>query len=219
VPAGEALQLGFASVLERRSRRRRERPNRIGDEESTVPVRRWTVGGAGEQHHDPAGDLRPCCEEEDVTVARCVTCGIELHPERAEKYDYCTKADCQAKNARSLTIAAVGVNKAADQYVILDERTQKEIAGGRYRDPRRASAISGAQPRPRRGRTDKPATPAEALRPSERPAESWTEAQQNLALALHITGRKSLDEIAERLSLRPDTAAKMIVAAKRRWRR
>jgi cell pole-organizing protein PopZ len=153
-------------------------------------------------------------------LARCVTCGTRLHPERAEKYDYCTKADCQAKNARSMTIAAVGVNKAADQYVILDERTQREMAGGRYQDPRRATSNSHAQPRPRgRGSSQKAATPTGVIHGSEQPAESWTEAQQNLALALHMTGKKTLDEIAERLKLRPDTVAKMIVAAKRRWRR
>ena len=53
----------------------------------------------------------------------------------------------------------------------------------------------------------------------EQPVESWTESQQNLALALHITGRKPLNAIAERLGLRPDTVAKMIVAAKRAWSR
>jgi hypothetical protein len=152
-------------------------------------------------------------------LARCITCGTQLHPERAEKYDYCTGADCQAKNARGLTIASVGVNKAADQYVILDERTQKEMAGGRYQDARRASSLSPARPRPRRKGTHEAATPGGVLHRTEQPAESWTEAQQNLALALHVTGRKSLDEIAERLSMRPDTVAQMIVAAKRRWRR
>lgn len=152
-------------------------------------------------------------------MARCVTCGIRLHPERAEKYAYCTNADCQAKNARSLTIAAVGVNKAADQFVILDERTQKEMAGGRYQDARRASPIAPAQPTSPRTRTQRAGTPGGVLHRSVQPAESWTEAQQNLALALHITGRKTLDEIAERLGLRPDTIARMIVVAKRRWRR
>ena len=151
-------------------------------------------------------------------MARCVTCGARLHPERAEKYDYCTKADCQAKNARSLTIAAVGVNKAADQFLILDDRTQEEMAGGRYQDARRASPISPALvPSPRK-RTHKAGTPGRVFHRSEQPAESWTEAQQNLALALHVTGRKTLDEIAERLKLRPDTVAEMIVAAKRRWK-
>ena len=152
-------------------------------------------------------------------MARCITCGTQLHPERAEKYDYCTGADCQAKNARGLTIASVGVNKAADQFVILDERTQTEMAGGRYQDPRRASSISHARPRPRREGAHGADTRAGVRPRSEQPAESWTEAQQNLALALHITGRKTLDEIAERLSLRPDTVAQMIVVAKGRWRR
>jgi hypothetical protein len=152
-------------------------------------------------------------------VVRCVTCGTRLHPERAQKYDYCTKADCQAKNARSVTIASVGVNKAADQYVILDERTKREMAGGRFQDPRRASSISHVPPRQRRKGTRKAAAHAWESQRSEQPAESWTEAQQNLALALHITGRKTLDQIADRLGLRPNTIAKMIVAAKRRWKR
>ncbi len=149
---------------------------------------------------------------------RCVTCGVELHPERAEKYDYCLDPDCQARNARSLEIASVGVNKASDQYVILDERTTEEMASGRYQDPRRASSTSHA-PRPRRNRTRQAAAPAGSPRRSEQPTESWTSAQQNLALALHITGRKTLDEIAERLNLRPDTVARMIAIAKRRWNR
>lgn len=152
-------------------------------------------------------------------MARCVTCGTELHPERAEKYDYCTASDCQAKNARSLTIAAVGVNKAADQFVILDESTEAEMASGRYQDARRVSSISLVPPRPRRERTNKAAADREVRRHSEQPEESWTRSQQNLALALHVTGRKTLNEIGERLSLRPDTVARMIVAAKRAWGR
>lgn len=152
-------------------------------------------------------------------MARCITCGTELHPERAEKYDYCTSSDCQAKNAWSLTIAAVGVNKAADQFVILDERTEEEMASGRYQDARRASSISQARHRPRRERTNKATADEGGRRRSEQPEESWTRSQQNLALALHVTGRKTLNEIAERLSLRPDTVARMIVAAKRAWSR
>jgi hypothetical protein len=154
-----------------------------------------------------------------VIVARCITCGTLLHPERAEKYDYCTKPECRAKNARSLTIAAVGVPKAADQYIVLDERTQEEMAGGRYLDGRRASSLSPARPRARRRGTRPAASPAEWHPRSEQPAESWTEPQLNLALALHMTGKKTLEEIAERLKLRPDTVAEMIVAAKRRWMR
>jgi hypothetical protein len=152
-------------------------------------------------------------------VALCVTCGVALHPERAEKYDYCMDPDCQAKNGRSLTIASVGVNKAADQFVILDERTEGEMASGRYLDARRASSISHARPRPPRERTHQASTSVGLLPRPQQPVESWTESQQTLALALHITGRKPLHEIAERLGVRPDTAAKMIVAAKRRWGR
>ena len=152
-------------------------------------------------------------------MARCITCGTPLHPERAEKYDYCTKPDCRAKNARSLTIAAVGVNKAADQYIVLDERTQEEMAGGRYLDARRASSIAPV-PRQPRGRSIHPAASPVARRPRpEQPSESWTESEQHLALALHMTGKKTLEEISERLKLRPDTVAEMIVDAKRRWKR
>jgi hypothetical protein len=152
-------------------------------------------------------------------VAGCITCGTPLHPERAEKYDYCTKPDCRAKNARSLTIAAVGVNKAADQYIVLDERTEEEMAGGRYLDARRASSIAPTPPRSHPRSFHPAATPMERRPHSEPPAESWTEPQLNLALALHMTGQKTLEEIAERLKLRPDTVAAMIVAAKRRWKR
>ena len=151
-------------------------------------------------------------------MARCITCGRPLHPERAEKYDYCTKPDCRSRNARSLTIAAVGVPKAADQYIVLDERTQAEMAGGRYLDGRRASSLSPTPPRPRRI-GNHPAASAERRPRLEQPAESWTEPQQHLALALHMTGKKTLEEISERLKLRPDTVAEMIVAAKRRWKR
>jgi hypothetical protein len=160
-----------------------------------------------------------CCEVEDVTVARCITCGTELHPERAEKYDYCPDPECRARNARGLTIASVGVNKAAYQFVILDERTEEEMASGRFQDARRVSSISPARPRPRMEGTPKAAASAEMPRRSEQPSESWTKSQQNLALALHITGRKTLHEIAERLGLRPDTVVRMIVAAKRAWPR
>jgi hypothetical protein len=153
------------------------------------------------------------------TVARCVTCGTELHPERAEKYDYCMDGDCRAKNARALTVAAVGVNKASDQFVILDERTEEEMASGRYQDARRVSSVSQARPRGLKGVAREAGSAGTWRRRPEQPAESWTESQQNLALALHITGRKTLNEIAERLGLRPDTVAKMIVAAKRAWSR
>jgi len=69
----------------------------------------------------------------------CITCGRELHPERAKKYDYCMSPECQEKNAKGLTMVAVGVNKAAEQYMILDEQTKEDLASGRYHDQRRGS--------------------------------------------------------------------------------
>jgi hypothetical protein len=69
----------------------------------------------------------------------CVTCGAELHPERAKKYDYCMSPECQKKNLKGLTMVAVGVNKAAEQYLLLDEDTKAELARGKYHDQRRGS--------------------------------------------------------------------------------
>jgi hypothetical protein len=70
-------------------------------------------------------------------MARCITCGAQLHPERAQKYDYCMAPACQEKNAKPLTMVAVGMNKAADELMILDERTRANLASGRYADQRR----------------------------------------------------------------------------------
>src|ERR1700739_4490785 len=70
-------------------------------------------------------------------MARCVTCGTELHPERARKYDYCMSPECQEKNAKGLTMVAIGMNKAAEEYLILDEQTREDMASGKYRDQRR----------------------------------------------------------------------------------
>ena len=38
-------------------------------------------------------------------MATCTICGDELHPERAEKYDYCTKRSCRGRAAKAPTIA------------------------------------------------------------------------------------------------------------------
>src|SRR5467141_3745395 len=48
-------------------------------------------------------------------------------------------AECQEKNAKGLTMVAVGVNKAAEQYLILDEQTIADLATGKYHDQRRGS--------------------------------------------------------------------------------
>ena len=78
-------------------------------------------------------------------MQKCITCGADLHPERAKKYDYCMSPECQEKNLKGLTMVAVGVNKAAEQYMLLDEQTKQELASGKYHDQRRGSfGTSGA---------------------------------------------------------------------------
>jgi hypothetical protein len=49
-------------------------------------------------------------------MAQCITCGSELHPDRAAKYNYCLAPDCQRKNLKGVELVAVGVNKAAEQH-------------------------------------------------------------------------------------------------------
>src|SRR6266545_1265887 len=93
-------------------------------------------------------------------MANCVTCGVELHPERAEKYDYCAKAECVKLNGKALRMVAVGVNKAADQFVILNERTEQEMATGRYKKRPEAPGSVRLPPGPgRRARGRLPSQP------------------------------------------------------------
>jgi hypothetical protein len=91
----------------------------------------------------------------ESNLARCITCGAELHPERARKYDYCMKPECQAKNLKGLDMVAVGVNKSAEQYLLLDEDTRTELASGKYHDQRRGTfgqaERAPGQPRPAPG--------------------------------------------------------------------
>jgi DNA-binding CsgD family transcriptional regulator len=150
-------------------------------------------------------------------VAHCVTCGSELHPERAEKYDYCTRRECRERNARPLTIAAVGVNKAADQYLVLNDRAREDLAAGRYQDQRKSSVVTDG-PANRRARLPA-AGPRSARRPpAPRPQRrSWTKAQEDLALIYSDRGMRP-DEIAERLGVSRATAAQMVLAGRRRAR-
>jgi hypothetical protein len=95
----------------------------------------------------------------------CVTCGAELHPERAKKYDYCMSPECQEKNLKGLTMVAVGVNKAAEQYLLLDDDTKAELASGKYHDQRRGSfgtslASPGTNSSPGAGASQRTAPPA-----------------------------------------------------------
>jgi DNA-binding CsgD family transcriptional regulator len=151
--------------------------------------------------------------------AQCVTCGSELHPERAERYTYCTKRACREQNARPLTIAAVAMNKAADQYVVLDERTRLDLAAGRYQDRRKSSAVTDG---PGRGRA--PRAPAAGRGPPrraparQRPRPAWSKAQEELARIYSARGMRP-DEIAERLGLSRYTVTQLLLSAKERGKR
>ena len=155
-------------------------------------------------------------------MATCITCGTELHPERAERYNYCLASACQAENARGLTMVAVGVNKSAEQYEILDERTRQAMAEGRFHDQRRASFGSaptstdrdtpGAAPAPESGRTaarTQPKAVPTRRTPVRRP---WTRKQENLALIYHEQGMRP-DEIAKKIGLSRYTVTQVILNA------
>jgi DNA-binding CsgD family transcriptional regulator len=150
--------------------------------------------------------------------AHCVTCGSELHPERAERYNYCTRRACREQNARPPTIAAVAVNKAADEYLVLDERTTQDLAAGRYQDQRKSSSVTDG---PGRGRPRAPAAgprPARRAPARRRPRPSWTKPQEELALIYSARGMRP-DEIAERLGLSRYTVTQLLLSAKDRARR
>jgi DNA-binding CsgD family transcriptional regulator len=150
-------------------------------------------------------------------MAQCVACGSELHPERAEKYDYCTTRECREKNARPLTIAAVGVNKAADQYLVLNERAQEDLAAGKYQDQRKSSSVTDG-PRREGARTPSAGTRPTRRTPTRQPRRrSWTKAQEDLALIYNAGGMRP-DEIAARLGVSRHTVTQMILSRKDRAR-
>ena len=144
---------------------------------------------------------------------KCITCGTELHPERARKYNYCMSPECQRKNAKGLTMVAVGVNKSAEQYLILDEQTKEDLASGKYHDQRRGTFGVPLSSPPRQPQASAPA-PAQASAPApaarrERRAEAqrpgvtrqpWSRSQQRLALLYNEQGLNP-DEIAQKLGL------------------
>ena len=100
-------------------------------------------------------------------VAQCVTCGSELHPERAKKYDYCMAPECQEKNLKGLTMVAVGVNKSAEQYMLLDDETRDELARGKYHDQRRGSFGTSVASQPGTTVPAQPESPAQNSSPAQ----------------------------------------------------
>jgi hypothetical protein len=160
----------------------------------------------------------------EKNIAKCVTCGDELHPERARKYNYCMSPECQAKNLKGLTMVAVGVNKSAEQYLLLDDETKTDLADGKYHDQRRgtfgrtapaptpasptppapaAGPAAGASPRPRRPAPARPAAPRQPGTPSQR----------RLAVLYNQQGLRP-DEIASKLGLTRYEVTQIILAAR-----
>ena len=162
-------------------------------------------------------------------MAQCITCGTELHPERAQKYNYCMARECQEQNAKGLTMVAIGMNKAADELMILDDSTREDLASGKYRDQRRGSfgtsgQAPGDQAAPRAaGTAARPARPARRperpARPSPKPARrQWTDKQEKLALIYNEQGLRP-DEIAQKLGVSTYTATQIVLAARNRAKR
>ena len=139
----------------------------------------------------------------------CVTCGAELHPERAKKYDYCMSPECQRKNLKGLTMVAVGVNKAAEQYLLLDEDTKAELASGKYHDQRRGSF--GTSPASPSAVPSAGASPAAGTNPAAdaapAPAADGSPAAGSGGAA-RTAGRARTRPQGARPSARPSAAAK-----------
>ena len=110
-------------------------------------------------------------------MAQCVTCGSELHPERAKKYDYCMAPECQEKNLKGLTMVAVGVNKSAEQYMLLDDETRDELARGKYHDQRRGSFGTSVAAQPGTTVPAQPGTTVPAQVGTAVPAQTESPAQ------------------------------------------
>lgn len=150
-------------------------------------------------------------------MVKCVTCGVGLHPERAEKYDYCTARECQAANFKGLTMVAVGVNKSADQFQILDEQTRNEMADGKDRDQRRGSF--GKPERRTRNVASAADLRVESVRSRPVPApprrRPWSRSQEKLALIYNERGMRPA-EIAEKLGVSNYVASQIVLAAKNR---
>jgi hypothetical protein len=150
--------------------------------------------------------------------------------------------ECQEKNAQGLTMVGVGVNKAAEQYMILDDQTRAELASGKYHDQRRGSFGSSAPPARSQTAISQPAnSPADAAgtahdpapparsAPPARPASPdpptrprarrtaaprpWTKSQEKLAL-LYNQQRLRPEEIARKLGLSTYLVTQIILAAR-----
>ena len=116
-------------------------------------------------------------------MATCVTCGVELHPERAEKYDYCTGPDCRARE-----------RAPASHRVDRREQGGRPVPRARRQDERGDGARPIPRRRPDRGRAARPPPRGLDLEPGDAgpeasighcawsaDEETWTKDEQNLA--------------------------------------
>jgi len=130
--------------------------------------------------------------------------------------------ECQEKNLKGLTMVAVGVNKSAEQYLLLDEETKDELAQGKYRDQRRGSfgtsvPTQSASPAPAPAPVQ-PARRAQLPRPRPAPREiprPWTKSQEKLALLYNEQGRRP-EEIAQKLGLSTYLVSQIILSSRNR---
>jgi hypothetical protein len=136
----------------------------------------------------------------ETNMTTCITCGDDLHPERAEKYSYCMKPECQAKNLKGLTMVAVGVNKSAEQYMLLDDDTKADLARGKYHDQRRGT-FGHPESAPGQPETARPATPG--------PAKAGPASDVSASASPTTTGRASTGRASTgRASATPGRAAR-----------
>jgi hypothetical protein len=143
--------------------------------------------------------------------------------------------ECQEKNLKGLTMVAVGVNKSAEQYMLLDDETRDELARGKYHDQRRGSfgtSVASQPESPAQAGSPPPATatlpPARRDRPApprpapSRPAPSrpaprrpWSKSQEKLALLYNEQGRRP-EEIAQKLGLSTYLVSQIILSSRNR---
>ena len=173
-------------------------------------------------------------------MAQCITCGAELHPERAKKYNYCMAPACQEKNLKGFTMVSVGMNKAADELMLLDEQTRAGLASGRYADQRRGyfgqldrraeGAAAGPPAQAAEPTTEASLAPEHAAGPrAARPAAAgqshpvtpaprrkpWSVKQERLAVLYNQQGLRP-DEIAQKLGISRYLVTQIILSVRNR---
>lgn len=121
---------------------------------------------------------------------KCIECGDELLPERADLgYRYCTKKQCQAKHHKGPTITAIGVNKSADVFIAGDpEEIRKRAEAGEF--GKKDSGLGLDYRGPRTGTeaaSRKPTLSGSVNRrvPAQRP---WTREQEKIVRLYHSMG-------------------------------